>query len=67
MFIYVDLAQAYFALGKTQHRMCLLPDSFASLSKALAISETYFRKHYPQVLCLYIAIHSGVCGEVIYG
>ena len=59
VYIYVDLAQAYFALGKTQHRMCLLAESFDSLSKALDISEMYFKRpDYPQVLYLCIYSHT---------
>jgi len=66
-FVSLDLAQAFLSLGKTQHRMCLLPESFESLSQALKISETYFSKDYPQVrtniltyirtyMCMYVYI-----------
>ena len=37
------------ALGKTQHRMCLLPESFDSLNQALNISKMHFGEDYPQV------------------
>ena len=45
----LDLAQALVSLGKTQHRMCLLPDSLDSLHKALSINERHFGRDYPQV------------------
>ena len=53
--VYVDLAQAYLALGKTQHGMCMLPESLDYLSRALDINEKYFRENYPGV-CILVCI-----------
>ena len=55
LFTHTDLAQALVELGKTQHRMCLLPDSFDSLNQALHISKRHFGEDHPQVrTCSYV-------------
>ena len=57
-FTYADLAQAYVALGKTQHRMSILPESLDSLSQALSISKEHFGSDHPQVrIIMHIYVH----------
>ncbi|XP_065894706.1 uncharacterized protein [Dysidea avara] len=45
-----ELAQVLLSLGRTQHRMSLLAQSFESLHKALTINERYFGEEYPQTV-----------------